>query len=138
MKKVLAVVAAFAVAFVAAPAFAADGHVSSSTLQALGLGNMQVATDAEGMEVRGMASFAVTGGVSAAAGLAFVPGAATGSAALNFAAGGAAHGGILASNAAQANGSFANGAVTSTIPLVGTFSAAYASQSGGFGVASAQ
>ena len=40
----------------AAPALAGDGNVSQATLSTLGLGGMQEISDAEGMQVRGMAS----------------------------------------------------------------------------------
>ena len=51
MRNVLALVAV--VALFAAPAFAGDGNVSQGTLSALGLGDMQVVSDAQGMQVRG-------------------------------------------------------------------------------------
>ncbi|MDA7979071.1 MAG: hypothetical protein MPJ50_09930 [Pirellulales bacterium] len=137
MKKVLFVAAAL-VAFVATPAMANDGQVSSSTLKALGLSNMQVASDAEGMEVRGMASIAVTFGTSSAAGNANVFLAATNSSANNAGFAAALHLLPLQSVAAQGNGSFANGAVTATIPTFGTLSAGYVANSGGFSTASAQ
>jgi opacity protein-like surface antigen len=40
----------------AAPAFAGDGNVPQGTLSSLGLGDMQVVSDAQGMQVRGLAS----------------------------------------------------------------------------------
>jgi hypothetical protein len=40
----------------AAPAFAGDGNVPQGTLSSLGLGGMQVVSDAQGMQVRGLAS----------------------------------------------------------------------------------
>jgi hypothetical protein len=40
----------------AAPAFAGEGCVSQGALSALGLGDMQVVSDAAGTQVRGMAS----------------------------------------------------------------------------------
>jgi len=51
MKNALVIVA---VLLCATSAFADDGTVSSSALDALGLGQMQVMSDAQGMEVRGM------------------------------------------------------------------------------------
>ena len=49
----------------AAPVLAGDGSVSQGTLSALGLGGMQKMSDAEGMQVRGMASsFVVVKGTS--------------------------------------------------------------------------
>jgi hypothetical protein len=41
-------------AFAAAPALAGDGRVPQSKLANLGLGNAQVLTDSEGMQIRGM------------------------------------------------------------------------------------
>ncbi len=59
-------IAAFAVLLVvgATPAFAEDGQVADSTLAAIGLGDMQVVSDAEGMNVRGMSSSAMSMGTS--------------------------------------------------------------------------
>jgi opacity protein-like surface antigen len=51
MRNVLALVAV--VALFAAPAFAGDGNVPQGTLSALGLGGMQVVSDAQGEQVRG-------------------------------------------------------------------------------------
>ncbi len=61
MKKMIA---AFAVVLTisASSAFAADGNVSN--LDDFGLSNMTVVSDADGMEVRGMASYAFVGGWS--------------------------------------------------------------------------
>ena len=52
------VVAALVVLLVvaAAPVFAEDGNVPQATLSSLGLGGMETMSDAQGMEVRGMAS----------------------------------------------------------------------------------
>ncbi|HEX5103139.1 MAG TPA: hypothetical protein VFV87_04980 [Pirellulaceae bacterium] len=50
-------------ALVAVPALAADG-VPAAKLRALGLGGMQVMSDADGMQVRGMSSNAASGGSS--------------------------------------------------------------------------
>ena len=47
-----------------APAMAEDGRVSQATLSALGLGQMEVLSDADGMQVRGMSSSAMTMGTS--------------------------------------------------------------------------
>jgi len=63
MKKCLAIVA---VCLMAAPAMA--GEVSEGALSALGLGGMEVMSDAEGMQVRGMSSDAVVSGTSLAFG----------------------------------------------------------------------
>ena len=52
-------VAVFAVLLAGAmPALAEDGRVSGTTLSALGLDGMEVVSDADGMEVRGMSSSA--------------------------------------------------------------------------------
>ncbi len=48
----------------ATPVFAEDGQVADSTLAAIGLGDMQVVSDAEGMNVRGMSSSAMSMGTS--------------------------------------------------------------------------
>src|SRR5207247_5046374 len=48
------------VALAAVPAVAGDRQVPQSTLRALGLGGMQVATDAQGMQVRGRQSALVS------------------------------------------------------------------------------
>ena len=53
MKNALCLVVAALVVLGAIPAFAGDGNVSPATLSALGLGGMQVVSDAEGMQVRG-------------------------------------------------------------------------------------
>jgi opacity protein-like surface antigen len=55
MKAFLMLVAVF-VALAAAPAVADDGQVPQSTLRAVGLGSMQVASDDQGMQVRGRQS----------------------------------------------------------------------------------
>ena len=54
MKSALALVVVMVL--FAAPAFAGDGNVPQEALSALGLGGMQVVSDAEGMQVRGMSS----------------------------------------------------------------------------------
>jgi hypothetical protein len=53
MRNVLALVV---VALLAAPAFAGDGNVSPGTLSSLGLGDMQVVSDSQAIQVRGRAS----------------------------------------------------------------------------------
>ncbi len=63
MKKAVAVFAVLLVAGVT-PAFANDGQVSGDALAALGLGDMQVISDVEGMGVRGMSSSAMSMGSS--------------------------------------------------------------------------
>ena len=49
---------------IAAPVFAADGNVSASTLNSLGLGGMQTVSDAQGMQVRGAQLLGVVKGTS--------------------------------------------------------------------------
>ncbi len=63
MKSSVFCLAALAV-LAAAPAFAGEGNVSSSTLSALGLGGMEVMSDTDGMKVRGMSSNASAFGAS--------------------------------------------------------------------------
>ncbi|HEX5103140.1 MAG TPA: hypothetical protein VFV87_04985 [Pirellulaceae bacterium] len=67
MKRASLMIAAL-VAMVSVPAFAEDGHVSKATLRSLGLGGMQVMSDADGMQVRGLSSNAASGGSSLVAG----------------------------------------------------------------------
>lgn len=55
---------ATAVMLMGGAAMAGDGQVSQSTLSQLGLGELQVMTEAEGMEVRGMSSNAMSMGTS--------------------------------------------------------------------------
>ncbi len=52
--KLTATLATLCALFVAGPVTADDGHVPQSTLQSLGLGDMQVLSDDDGMSVRGM------------------------------------------------------------------------------------
>lgn len=66
MRHALVVCVIGAMVFVASPAFAEDGRVPSSKLASLGLGNMKVASDEDGMKVRGSAAFATTSGFSLA------------------------------------------------------------------------
>jgi hypothetical protein len=54
--KALVMLFAVLVALVAAPAVADDGRVSQPALRAVGLGGMQVVSDAQGMQVRGRQS----------------------------------------------------------------------------------
>ncbi len=82
MNKVIAAMAV-ALTLTAGQAFAGDGQVSRSGLEAFGLSGLQVVSDADGMAVRGQASFAFVAGGS----YSFLPG--TGSA--NEYAAGAAH-----------------------------------------------
>lgn len=60
----IAAVLGLFVAFVAAPVLAEDGNVSQDTLKALGLGEPEVLSDAQGMEIRGMSSSAAAFGAS--------------------------------------------------------------------------
>jgi len=55
MKNALALLVLLAL--VAVPAFAEDGAVPRATLVSLGLGDLQRISDAQGMQVRGQASF---------------------------------------------------------------------------------
>jgi hypothetical protein len=57
----------------AAPVLADDGHVSQSTLSVLGLGGLEVVSDAEAMQVRGMSGNAWTQGLSIVSGLLIDP-----------------------------------------------------------------
>ena len=54
--KALLMLVAVLVALVAAPAVADDGQVSQASLRAVGLGGMQVVSDAYGSQVRGRTS----------------------------------------------------------------------------------
>lgn len=65
MKNALALAALLA-AFIAVPAFAEEGRVSSASLAAMGLGDMQVMSDVQGREIRGQ-GFAFAASVSASA-----------------------------------------------------------------------
>jgi hypothetical protein len=65
MKNAL-VFAALLAAFVAVPAFAEEGRVAQSSLAAMGLGDMQVMSDAQGAQIRGQ-GFAFAASVSASA-----------------------------------------------------------------------
>ncbi len=56
MKNTFFLVVAALVVLGTIPAFAGDGNVPEATLAALGLGGMQQASDAEGMQVRGMSA----------------------------------------------------------------------------------
>jgi hypothetical protein len=56
-----------------APALADDGHVSPNTLSALGLGGMEVVSDAEAMQVRGLSGNAWTQGLSIVMGILIDP-----------------------------------------------------------------
>ncbi len=63
MKRAVAAIAVLLIAGVV-PAVAEEGRVSETTLSALGLGGMNVISDAQGMEVRGMSSSAMSMGTS--------------------------------------------------------------------------
>ena len=60
-------------AMVAAPVMAEGGNVSDSTLASLGLGSMELLSDADGMSVRGMSSSGGTVSTSFASFLLFDP-----------------------------------------------------------------
>lgn len=70
MKNVLMVLAVLAVA---APALAGDGQVSQSDLASVGLGQMSVMSDVQGMQVRGMSSNSQSTGLLLVSGLLFDP-----------------------------------------------------------------
>ena len=61
------------VCLLAAPALAGDGNVPQSTLRSLGLADMEIVSDAEGMQVRGMSGCARVMGVSVVSGLLLEP-----------------------------------------------------------------
>ena len=67
VNKTLAMLFALA-ALICAPAMA-DNHVPRATLEMLGLGEMEVLNDSQGMEVRGLSGNAVTMGLSMVSGL---------------------------------------------------------------------
>jgi len=58
MKHLRMLLAPLALALFAVPSLAGEGTVSKSTLNSLGLSGMQVMSDAEGMQIRGMHSSA--------------------------------------------------------------------------------
>ncbi len=101
MKSLLMLLAVVA-ALTATPAVADDGRVPGATLRSLGLGSMQVVSDAQGMQVRGRQSaFVAVNGTSLAFGQLVAPGG-------NF---------VVASsvNSAQNNGeTTASGMITAT------------------------
>lgn len=70
MKNVLMVLAVLALA---SPALAGDGQVSRSDLAAVGLGQMSVISDVQGMQVRGMSSSAEATGLLLGSGVLFDP-----------------------------------------------------------------
>ncbi len=72
MKYTLAFALLFAPALASGVA-AEDGHVSPSTLSALGLPALDLLSDAEGLQVRGQSAEAATRGTSLVAGLVFDP-----------------------------------------------------------------
>jgi hypothetical protein len=82
MKTLLSVAAVLALS--AAPAFAGQGHVSKNSLAKMGLAGMQVMSDEQGQQIRGL-SIAVAAGGS----IAFIGGEGGGAASVNtyFAAG---------------------------------------------------
>ncbi|HEX5103138.1 MAG TPA: hypothetical protein VFV87_04975 [Pirellulaceae bacterium] len=55
-------------ALASVPALADDGQISKTALRSLGLGGMQVLSDADGMQIRGLSSNAASGGTSMIAG----------------------------------------------------------------------
>ena len=65
--------AALLAALSAVPAFAGNGHVPQSTLAVLGLPDMEILSDEEGMQVRGQGGSAATMGLSLVMGLLIDP-----------------------------------------------------------------
>lgn len=59
-----ALVVGLFVALTSMPAFAQDGNVSQATLKNLGLGGVQLMSDSEGLQIRGMSSNAESSGQS--------------------------------------------------------------------------
>ena len=72
MKSILAMMILVAT-MVAAPVMAEEGNLSDATLSSLGLGSLQVLSDANGMEVRGMSSSSQASSLSFASFLIFDP-----------------------------------------------------------------
>ena len=131
------VVAALVVLLVvaAAPVFAADGNVPDATLSSLGLGGMQVMSDAQGMQVRGMSSSANATGLLLLSGSLFDP--ETGSNSLGtfslFARGTAENAGLNEASNADAElddgvGGFAGiqGVLTTTVNSLPAFDGSFA------------
>lgn len=138
MKKFFAALAL--VAFVAAPAAAEDGQVSATALKALGFSSSQVATDAEGMQVRGMSSLAVSGGLSTVSGVLLDPqtGANIVGTDANFALGGAFNAGPnIGSVATHAQGSGVAGFLNVNT-AVSSYAGSFQIVTGGYGYAFAQ
>lgn len=71
--KNLLTLAAVLVALVAAPALAGDGQVAQKDLSALGLGQLSVMSDAQGLQVRGMSSNSQSTSLLLVSGLLFDP-----------------------------------------------------------------
>jgi len=65
--------AALTTLLIAAPTQAGDGHISPSTLSAIGLDGMQIVSDADGMQVRGMSTKASAWGISVVSGVLLDP-----------------------------------------------------------------
>ena len=129
-------------AFMAAPAFAQDGNVSQDALASLGLGGMELISDAQGMEIRGMSANAQSTGLSLFGMFLYDPN--TGSAiqlnGSNFARGTAENAGLQAATTAGSTTAVA------TVPIVAKISGTNgvweveisAIQVGGIGAASGQ
>ena len=139
MRTLLTTAALLAMGF--APAMAEDGHVSHQTPSAIGLRGMQVVSDTEGMQVRGMSSNAWSSGASTISAQLFDP--ATGGFAsattANGAGSSAENAGLVAfSNASHSQGSGINPALNLNIVTLGSnFSGAVVGQIGGFGMSTA-
>ncbi len=140
MKRTLLTTAAL-LAMGIAPAMAEDGHVSHQTLSAVGLSGMQVVSDADGMQVRGMSSNAWSAGASTLSAQLFDP--ATGGFASATTANGSAataeNAGLNAvSQATHSHGSAINPPLSLNIATLGSnFSGVVSGQIGGIGLSSA-
>ena len=104
-------------AIVAAPVMAEDGNVSDSTLASLGLGSMELLSDADGLAVRGMASTAEATSMSYSSFLVFDPnsgGSFTGQAA-DFATSNANNAGVSIASVVAASSAAGHSAFTASI-----------------------
>lgn len=100
------VLASLVLALSAVPALADNGAVPQSTLQSVGLGQMQVLSDAEGMQIRGMSSFAASTNVGVSSGTLLDPltGSSTTWSSARWSASGAANGGSNTSSSSISGG----------------------------------
>ena len=118
----------------AAPAFAGDGNVSQGTLSSLGLGDMQVVSDAEGMQVRGAGSNASFSFLAVFSGLLYDPD--TGSVAPAFkvfsGAASAENAGKNAKSQVEIDFNALDIGVAGAITITGGFKGTFGSAAGGF------